>query len=294
VLQHEITIGMLFSYVAYREILASRVMNMLDKYLEIKTIEIHLDRLSDIVLAQPESEGDQRALVSSVPPQLELKDVWFRYSDDDPWLLKGVSLAVGGEDSLAITGRSGCGKSTLIKLMQGLLVPTTGSITLNGIPLEQIAGQYRRLIAAVQQADELFSGTIAENIACFDSPLDMERVQQSAREAYIHSEIDKMPMKYNTLITDTGLSFSGGQKQRILLARALYKGPEILFLDEATSHLDSESEEAINNVLSSLKIGRIVVAHRKETIQYCNRVLVLDDGQLNSAWPSPRAAESVS
>jgi ATP-binding cassette subfamily B protein RaxB len=291
VLQHEISIGMLFSYIAYRELLAARVMNVLDKYLEMKTIEIHMDRLTDIVMAPPERGEDTRTLDPSSRQRLELNDVWFRYSDDDPWLLKGVSLTVDGEESLAITGRSGCGKSTLLKLMQGLLAPSRGSILLNGIALAEVTAQYRTMIAAVQQIEELFCGTIAENIACFDSPVDMARVQESARKASIHADIEAMPMKYHTLITDTGLSFSGGQKQRILLARAFYKEPRILFLDEATSHLDAETEDKINRVVSTLGIARIIVAHRQETIVSCDRILVLDEGRLNRAMQSPRATE---
>jgi ATP-binding cassette subfamily B protein RaxB len=291
VLQHAISIGMLFSYIAYRELLAARVMNVLDKYLEIKTIEIHLDRLSDIVMAPPESSVDVRTLPPSSTQRLEMNDVWFRYSDDDPWLLKGVSLAVDGEESLAITGKSGCGKSTLLRLMQGLLVPSRGSILLNGVPLAEVTGQYRTMIAVVQQVEELFCGTIAENIACFDSPLDMGRVQESAQKASIHAEIEAMPMKYNTLITDTGLSFSGGQKQRMLLARALYRAPRILFLDEATSHLDAETENRINRMVSTMGVARIIVAHRQETILSCDRVLVLDDGRVDRyACQSSRTA----
>jgi len=176
--------------------------------------------------------------------------------------------------------------------MQGLLAPSRGSILLNGVPLAEVTGQFRAMIAAVQQVEELFSGTIAENIACFDSPLDMARVQESAQKAHIHAEIEAMPMKYHTLITDTGSSFSGGQKQRMLLARALYKEPKILFLDEATSHLDAETENKINQVVSTLGIARIIVAHRKETIQSCDRILVLEDGRLNlAAGQSSRATE---
>ena len=178
--------------------------------------------------------------------------------------------------------------------MQGLLAPSRGSILLNGVPLAEVTAQYRAMIAAVQQVEELLSGTIAENIACFDSPLDMARVQESARKANIHAEIETMPMKYNTLITDTGLSFSGGQKQRILLARAFYKEPKLLFLDEATSHLDAETEDTINRVISTLGIARIIVAHRQETIQSCDRVLVLEDGRLNrAAWRPSRTGSAL-
>lgn len=285
VLQHSISVGMLFSYVAYRELLAARIMSILDKYLEIKTIEIHLDRLSDIVMAEPENDGTGISVCSPrVAHSLELENMWFRYSNDDPWLLKGITLRIEGNESVAITGKSGCGKSTLLKLMQGLLVPTKGSIAFDGSLLRDVTRQYRGLIGAVQQSEELFVGTIAENISFFDAPLDMAKVEQSAKLANIDADIKNMPMQYNTLITDTGLSFSGGQKQRILLARALYKEPRILFLDEATSHLDAETEEAINAVVGALKITRILAAHRRNTIDTCDRVLVLKDGLLHKYY----------
>lgn len=283
VLQHSISVGMLFSYIAYRELLAARIISILDKYLEIKTVEIHLDRLADIAMAEPEDEGEATPVFSHRAVHcLELDNVWFRYSDDDPWLLQGITLRIEGNESLAITGKSGCGKSTLLKLMLGLLPPTKGTITFDGRLLKDVTKQYRALIGAVQQSEELFAGTIAENISFFDMPLDIAKVERCAMLANIDADIKRMPMQYNTLITDTGMSFSGGQKQRILLARALYKEPRLLFLDEATSHLDPETEEAINSVVGALDITRIVVAHRKETIESCDRVLVMKDGQLNS------------
>lgn len=146
----------------------------------------------------------------------------------------------------------------------------------DGVPLSQIgARQYRQQIAAVMQDDELLSGTVADNIAFFDSPINMEKVVHCAQLAAIHDDISEMPMGYDSLIGDMGSSLSGGQKQRIILARALYKDPKILFMDEATSHLDTGLEEDINDAVSRLKITRVIIAHRKETIASADREIKL-------------------
>jgi ATP-binding cassette subfamily B protein RaxB len=280
VLQHSMSVGMLFSYVMFRELLIGRINALLDKYMEAKAAGIHLDRLSDLVFALPESDGVNGSLpsVGTMVQRLVFTDLWFRFSDDDPWILKGASGVLEGEDTIAITGRSGSGKSTLIKLLQGLLVPTKGGITFNGMPLSAGLKSYRRMVAAVNQDDGLFIGTIAENISFFDAPYDLERIRLAAQKACIAGDIEAMPMKYDTLITDTGLSLSGGQKQRLLLARALYKECKLLFLDEATSHLDTKTEEAILSTLRELPLMRIIVAHRPETIAACSSVLNLECG----------------
>lgn len=281
---HSMSLGMLFSYVAYRELLAARAMSLLDKYVEAKTVEIHLDRLSDIALAEPEAQGAaQNVRVDNESPRIEFANVWFRYSDDEPWILRGVSGSVSGRTTIAITGPSGSGKSTLLKILQGLLKPTTGSVNVNGTPVGDSLQSYRRLISSVNQGDELFMGTIAENISFFDAPLDFDRVQSVARLAQIDADVQSMPMGYNTVITDAGASFSGGQKQRLLLARALYKQAQILFLDEATSHLDIRTENSILGLVKRLPITRIVVAHRPETIAACDQALRLEDGILTVA-----------
>jgi ATP-binding cassette, subfamily B, bacterial CvaB/MchF/RaxB len=279
---------MLFSYVMYRELLAARIMSLLDKYVEAKGVEIHLDRLSDIALAEPEPEGQVNLLIHKEAPGIEFTDLWFRYSDDEPWILKGVSGAVSGRTTIAVVGPSGCGKSTLLKILQGLLKPTRGSVHINGVPVADGLQSYRRLIASVNQGDELFMGTIAENIAFFDAPLDFERVQWAARLAHVDADVQGMPMRYNTVITDAGASLSGGQKQRVLLARALYKEPQILFLDEATSHLDVRTEESVLRRLKQLPMTRIIVAHRPETIAACDQALCLEEGVPKAALEAER------
>jgi len=152
----------------------------------------------------------------------------------------------------------------------GLLEPSEGEILIDGRPIRQIP-RFRSRIAGVMQDDQLLAGSVAENIACFDSSLDLVRIQQCAKMACIHEEIMKMPMQYNTLVGDMGTSLSGGQKQRIVLARALYREPQILFMDEATSHLDVTNESLVNDHIKRLAITRVLVAHRPETVKSAGR-----------------------
>jgi ATP-binding cassette subfamily B protein RaxB len=152
---------------------------------------------------------------------------------------------------------------------------------INGKPLVDVLQSYRRVTASVNQGEDMVMGTIAENIAFFDTPLDFQRVRIAARQACIDADIQALPMRYNTLITDGGASLSGGQIQRLLLARALYREPQILLLDEATSHLDMRTEQSIIDLIGKLRMTRIVVAHRPETIAACDHVLSLEDGVLN-------------
>jgi ATP-binding cassette subfamily B protein RaxB len=288
VIVHAMSLGMLVSYVAYRELLAARAMSLLDRYVEAKTVEVHLDRLSDIALAEPEEEGAAGMVrINDEPAEIEFADVWFRYSDDEPWILKGVSGSVTARATIAITGASGSGKSTLLKILQGLLKPTKGSVMVNGTPIVNSLPSYRRRIGSVTQGADLLMGTIAENISFFDAPVDFALVQSVARMAQIDADIESMPMGYNTVVTDAGASLSGGQKQRLLLARALYKRPQIIFLDEATSHLDVNTEQLILDLVKQLPMTRIVVAHRPETTAACDRAVRLENGVLKtvSAFP---------
>jgi ATP-binding cassette, subfamily B, bacterial CvaB/MchF/RaxB len=171
-------------------------------------------------------------------------------------------------------GPSGGGKTTLIKIMLGLVEPTRGEVLIDDIPLSTIGPRaYREHVGAVMQEDLLLSGSIADNICFFDPSFDQERMVQCARLAGIHEEIMAMPMTYNSLVGDMGSSLSGGQKQRVMLARALYRQPQILFLDEGTSHLDVDNEIRINNSLKGLQMTRISVAHRPEISGGAARIL---------------------
>jgi ATP-binding cassette subfamily B protein RaxB len=196
-------------------------------------------------------------------------------------VLDGLDLAIEPGEALAIVGPSGCGKTTLLKLMLGIHAPQAGEISVGGLSLARLGlPAWRAMIGTVMQDDLLFAGSITDNIVFFDAAPDLEWARQCARVAAVHDEIEALPMGYDTLIGDMGASLSGGQKQRVLLARALYKRPQILFLDEATSALDVERERQVNQAIRQLRLTRIIVAHRPETIASASRVVVLQNGRV--------------
>jgi ATP-binding cassette subfamily B protein RaxB len=286
VLDQGLTVGMLLAFVAYKEQFSQRVGALIDKWAELKMLKLQGERLADIVLSEPEA-SHTGALIPAlegegVPPRIELRDVAFRYSDGEGDVLRGVNLSVEPGESVAIVGPSGCGKTTLIKLMLGILSPAHGEVLVEGRPLDAVgASVWRSLVGTVMQDEPLFAGSIADNISFFDSRPDMERVVECARVAAVHDEIAVLPMGYYTLIGEMGATLSGGQKQRVLLARALYKRPRVLFLDEATSALDVERERLVNQAVRQLRLTRVIVAHRPETIASADRVVVLAGGTVS-------------
>jgi ATP-binding cassette subfamily B protein RaxB len=284
VLDQALTVGMLLAFVAYKEQFSQRVAALIDKWAELKMLKVQAERLADIVLAEPEAVLGAAVLPDcraddGRPPLIELRDVQFRYSDTEPEVLKQVSLRIEPGESVAIVGPSGCGKTTLIKLMLGVLQPTRGEMWVGGRALPALGtAPWRAMVGTVMQDEPLFSGSIADNISFFDPRTDMEWVMECARLAAVHDEIAALPMGYYTLIGDMGCALSGGQKQRVLLARALYKRPRVLFLDEATSALDVERERRVNLAVRELRLTRVIVAHRPETIASADRVISLDGG----------------
>jgi ATP-binding cassette subfamily B protein RaxB len=293
VLDRSFSVGMLFAFFAYKEQFALRISGLIDKAVELKMLKLQGERLADIVLSAPEPEVVVPAR-QDVLPRLELKDVSFRYSDAEPPVLNGVNLVIEPGESVAISGPSGCGKTTLLKIILGIHEPQEGEVRVAGVPLAHRGlRSWREMIGTVMQEDQLFAGSIIDNISFFDSHADFEWVQECARMAAVHEEIEAMPMGYHTLIGDMGTSISGGQKQRLLLARALYKRPRILLLDEATSALDVDRERLVNQAVRQLEVTRVIVAHRPETIASANRVIVLQDGRVAQDLRSVETAPAV-
>ena len=280
ILDSAFSVGMLFAFVAYKEQFTARVAGLIDKAIELRMLGLQGERLADIVLTAPEEEPHAGS-VDGVDASLEVRDLSFRYSDTEPFVLLNCSFAVTPGESLAIVGVSGGGKTTLLKLMLGLLSPTDGKILAGGVDIQKLGiERYRKLVGTVMQDDQLFAGSIADNVSFFDPSPDHSAIEHFARLAAVHDDIAAMPMGYNTLIGDMGAALSGGQRQRILLARALYKQPRILFLDEATSALDVQKERAVNESIRSLNLTRILIAHRPETIASADRVIVLQGGKV--------------
>ena len=274
-LDNVFTVGVLLAFIAYKNQFVGRVGALTDKLVDLRMLRLHGERLADIAQAEPESRqgfASDRRLVAS----LELRDIQFRYSERDPLVLDRLSLKIEPGESVAIVGPSGCGKTTLLKICASLVTPSGGELLVGGEPLSHVGVEtYRRAIGVVMQDDQLLAGSIAQNIAFFADVIDREQVQHCARLAAVHDDILAMPMGYESLIGDMGSTLSGGQKQRVLLARALYRRPSILLLDEATSHLDVDKERQVNDALRAMRMTRVIVAHRPETIRSADRVIDL-------------------
>jgi ATP-binding cassette, subfamily B, bacterial CvaB/MchF/RaxB len=282
VLAGSMTVGMLVAFLAYKDQFSQRVATLLDTVVRISMLTMHGERIADIALAEPEETlGASPAFVMphnarlpQVRPALSARGISFRYGDNEPHVLENLDFDVAPGECVAIVGPSGAGKTTLLKILAGLLRPTSGTVYLDDVPVQAIGLEYyRSQVGCVLQNDRLFAGSIADNIAAFSPNLNPERLHDAAKLAGIHNEILRMPMGYETLVGDMGSSLSGGQIQRVVLARALYREPQILFLDEATSHLDEQNEGAINSAIRLLTITRIIVAHRRFTIEMADRVV---------------------
>lgn len=290
VMSGHFSVGILMAFAAYKTQFVSRISNLIDHFFELQMLQLHGERLTDIVLQPPENSDDEinLAIPHTCSANIEIKDLMYRYSDQEPYIINKLNLSIAEGESIAITGASGAGKSTLINLMLGILPPSEGQIKIAGTEVKYMGVSILRdMVGTVMQDDVLFAGSLAENISFFDQNADMSWIMQCAEMAAIHNSIQSMPMGYSTLVGDMGTVLSGGQKQRVLLARAFYKRARILFLDEATSHLDLQCEQLVNDAIRSLKVTRIIVAHRPETIASADRVFILKSGRLE---PSPTHA----
>ncbi|GAA0295423.1 peptidase domain-containing ABC transporter [Sphingomonas oligophenolica] len=277
------SIGMVFAFIAYKTQFLQKAASLIDQSIAFRMLGLHLERLADIALSDQDVSFTNPAPTAArtLAGAIELRNISFRYSPTDPLVLKGADLVVDPGDHIAITGASGGGKSTLIKIMLGILEPDSGEVLVDGNPLGEFGHkQFHEQVGAVLQDDSLFSGTLADNIALFDDAPDMPAIIEAATVSALHGDIAMMPMGYDTLVGDMGSTLSGGQKQRLLLARALYRKPKILIMDEGTAHLDMACEQAINEMIAKMGITRIVVAHRLETIISAKKVFVIEKGQL--------------
>ena len=287
ILDGAFSVGMLFAFVAYKQMFVNRSTALVENGIEMKMLGLHSERVADVALSEAEHDNpDGQIPDQDTPLAVEVKDLSFRYSDNEARVLDRVSLQIAAGESVAITGPSGCGKTTLVKVILGLLPAEKGQVFVGGTPLDRIDRQsYRARIGTVMQDDQLFAGTIAENIAFFDPSPDWEWMQRCAQMAAIHDEITAMPLQYHTAVGDMGAVLSGGQKQRVLLARALYKRPTMLVLDEATSHLDIRAERLVSEAVMQLPLTRIIVAHRPETIASADSVIELAETNSHGKRP---------
>jgi ATP-binding cassette subfamily B protein RaxB len=286
ILSQQFTVGMLLAFIAYKSQFRSRIGGLIDRVFQFRLLQIQQERLADIVLS--ETEGGTHARQSlpekSTGRQIECRDVWFRYGDDEPWILQGVDLSLAPGDSLVITGPSGCGKTTLAKVLLGLYPPTKGEVRIDGINLSHLnLDDYRTEISTVMQEDRLLSGSVMDNVSFFDPKPDVERLRASLDAAAVLDEIEGMPMGLQTLVGDMGTTLSSGQAQRVLIARALYKQPRVMVMDEATSHLDESNQARVRAALAERGMTRITITHRLGLVGPLDRLYKVEQGQLVQA-----------
>ncbi|MBL4941335.1 MAG: peptidase domain-containing ABC transporter [Colwellia sp.] len=272
------TVGMFIAFLAYRQQFANSTHTLVDQLFRFRLASTYLRRMSDIVLQpQEDQQGGLTLQKENIQGSIEVQDLHFRYNSSSAWLFQGLNFKIQAGESVVIIGRSGLGKSTLLKLMVGLIQPQQGDYFLDGHSIASIGMRnFRSVCATVMQNDQLLNGSLIENISFFEPSPDVERIKEAAIGASIWDDIQAMPMGLHSQAGDLGSALSGGQKQRLLLARALYSQPKILFLDEATSHLDTKTEQQVNEYLKNKEITRISVAHRQETINAADRIIDLD------------------
>lgn len=277
VIDNQMTIGMFVAFGAFRSQFSDRVASLTNFMLQLRIMSLHNERITDIALHEKEErKPDVQVNMMKDAASIDVINLTYSHDSQSEPLFRNLSLTIASGESVAIAGASGCGKTTLIKLLCGLLKPDSGTISINGIDIRKLGiNNYHKLIACVMQDDRLFSGSIRENICGFENEHDENWMIECAKSSYIHDVIMAMPMGYETLIGELGEGISGGQKQRLFIARALYQKPGVLFMDEATSSLDTESERFVNGEIKRMNITRVIIAHREKTLLAVDRIINL-------------------
>jgi ATP-binding cassette subfamily B protein RaxB len=283
-----LSVGIVFALQGYRQQFLDASSRLVQQGISYRLLDMHLSRIADIVLSPTEpliNVGNHHPLASSRearPAKIELRNVRFRYAPGEAEILKGVNLEIQANELVGFVGPSGCGKTTLMKIMMGLLMPSYGEVLIDGQPLHSYGlARWRREIGSVAQDDSLFAGSLGDNICLFDPEPDLTRIKNAARAASIAEDIEDMPMRFHTQVGDMGSALSGGQKQRVLLARAMYRQPRAIFLDEATAHLDPMNEIRISAVIDKFNCTRVLIAHRPQPLHSAARLFMILDGRVS-------------
>ncbi|MGM9712923.1 MAG: peptidase domain-containing ABC transporter, partial [Prevotella sp.] len=284
VINGQITLGAMLAIQYIVGQLNSPVEQFMSFIYSLQDVKISLERINEIHEGENEESDENQAQAFGVEKSININKIDFKY---DPHAVKktldGVSLFIPEGKVTAIVGASGSGKTTLIKLMLGYYPVMAGEISIAGRNINEYNLKWwRRHCGVVMQDGVIFSESIARNIAVDDGEIDMERLERAARIANIHDYVMGLPLRYNTNIGRDGVGLSQGQKQRILIARAVYKNPDFIFLDEATNALDAKNEKAIVENLDEFYKGRtvVVVAHRLSTVRNADQIIVVDGGKI--------------
>ena len=277
------SIGDIMAFQWYSFLLMGPVWNIVNSFSEMQRSLAAMERVFE-VLAMPDDKPDRPGAVAAprVVDEIQFDNVSFEYRPGQP-VVRGFSVAVPGGSVIALVGRSGAGKTTVTDLVARFHDPTSGRILINGVDLRDLRlGTYRSLLALVQQEVFLFDGSVRDNIAYGGRDATAAQIEDAARRANAHEFIAKLPLGYETFIGERGVKLSGGQRQRLAIARAILASPQILILDEATSNLDTESEQLIQASMAELLAGRttFVIAHRLSTIRRADVILLMEEGRV--------------
>ena len=247
---------------------------------QIAQIRPIMDMLEPILKTSPEM-SEKKAVVEKLFGNIEISNLCFRYEENMPYVIDGLSLKIKAGQYVAIVGKTGCGKSTIMRLLLGFEKPIKGAVYYDGKDINTLdLKSLRKNIGSVMQNSTLFEGDIFSNITISAPTLTVEDAWKAAKIAGIADDIEQMPMGMFTIVSEGGGGLSGGQKQRIMIARAVAGSPKILLFDEATSALDNITQKAVSDALKTLECTRIVIAHRISTIKECDRIIVLDGGKI--------------
>lgn len=285
------TIGVLFAVLAYRQQFYDRAYPLLDAVKTLRVIRLHLARLSDVVGAQGEPRrGDLGIERQPLTGVISLRDVSYRYDAAGPWIIRNCNIEFKPAELTVVIGPSGAGKTTFVKLLLGLLRPDEGEVLIDGVEIEAYGlSDFRSQVGAMMQSDTLLTGSVAKNIAAFHGDVDIGRVRLCAQLADVEDEIDGFPMRFDSLVGGGGSALSEGQKQRVMLARALYKQPSVLILDEGTANLDPISERKVLKNLRSTGLGILAITHRPEILKSADRIILVDKGTVSEIDASTAA-----
>ncbi len=283
ILAGRMTLGDFFMYVFFIGLVAAPLVSIASIGTQITEAFAGLDRIREVLETPTEDDVDKsKKPLTTIDGHIAFDDVWFEYNEGQP-VLKGVSFDALPGTTTALVGSSGSGKSTLISLVMAFNRPLRGRVLVDGRDLATIPlRDFREQLASVLQENFLFDGTVAENIGYANPSASLEDIKAAARIAHCEEFILRFPQGYDTVVGERGIKLSGGQRQRVSIARAILANPKVLILDEATSSLDSESEEMIQDGLRALRSGRttFVIAHRLSTIRRADLILLMEDGRI--------------
>ncbi|MDQ3427367.1 MAG: ABC transporter transmembrane domain-containing protein [Gemmatimonadota bacterium] len=287
VLDGQLTAGALVSFLLYTVTIAASIGALASSFSSYQEAVGAAERVFEILEMRPAIADPQSPVPLPVPVggRVAFEGVYFRYQNDHslPWTLEGIDLAGEPGEVIALVGPSGGGKTTLVSLLPRFWDVDRGRVLLDGVDVRSLRlADLRGAVGVVPQEPALFSGTVRENIAYARPGASPEEVEAAARAAHAHEFIERLPLRYDTLVGERGVKLSGGQRQRVAIARAILKDPAVLVLDEATSSLDTESERLIEDALTKLLVGRttLIIAHRLSTVRRADRLLVVDRGRI--------------